>query len=248
MKVSDRGLAELASHEAIVSRRYKDSVGVWTVGIGHTKAAGGLDPLTVTADRPVEAWIALFKTDIAKYEAGVNAAIRVQVTPHEFDALVSFHFNTGSIGRASLVTALNGGDRASAAAKFMSWSKPSEIVGRRTKEMLLFRDGKYASEPLVTVYPASDSGAVLWSKGKRVPILPLLGASDASAQPVLPTGKITIRRGDKGPIVAEWQTVCGAHPDGAFGEKTEKATKAWQSAHGLVPDGIVGPKSWAAAG
>ena len=247
MNVSDRGLCELASHEAIVTRRYRDSVGVLTCGIGHTKAAGGLDPATVTTDRPVEFWIDLFRKDIAKYEAGVNAAVRVPVTQHEFDALVSFHFNTGSIGRASLVTALTAGDRATAAAKFMSWSKPPEIVGRRTKEMMLFRDGKYASEPLVAVYPASDSGAVLWSKGRRVPALPLFVGSGASVQPTTPVGKVTIRRGDKGPIVAEWQRIIAVTPDGDFGPKTEAATKLWQRAHALVPDGTVGAKTWAAA-
>jgi lysozyme len=44
MKVSTRGLAEIASHEGIVTSRYKDSVGVWTLGIGHTASAGSPDP------------------------------------------------------------------------------------------------------------------------------------------------------------------------------------------------------------
>ncbi|WP_428141663.1 glycoside hydrolase family protein, partial [Bradyrhizobium sp.] len=34
----------LISHEGIVLSRYKDSVGVWTIGVGHTKAAGNPDP------------------------------------------------------------------------------------------------------------------------------------------------------------------------------------------------------------
>ncbi len=246
MNVSARGLAELAGHEAVVTRRYRDSVGVWTVGVGHTKAAGGIDPITVTSDRPAGEWIALFRKDIAKYEAGVTAALRVPVSQHEFDALVSFHFNTGAIGRATLVKTLNAGDRATAAAQFLSWKSPPEIIGRRTKEMLLFRDGAYSDEPMVTVYPASDAGAVLWSQGRRVPALSLLG-STGSVQPMVPAGRITIRRGDKGPIVAEWQRVIGVTADGDFGPKTETATKAWQSRQALVPDGIVGPKSWAAA-
>ncbi|MEP2947392.1 MAG: hypothetical protein ABJN11_14115 [Lentilitoribacter sp.] len=44
MKTSERGLAEIASHEGIVMSKYKDSVGVWTIGIGHTKNAGAPDP------------------------------------------------------------------------------------------------------------------------------------------------------------------------------------------------------------
>ncbi|MFC3695529.1 peptidoglycan-binding domain-containing protein [Chenggangzhangella methanolivorans] len=113
--------------------------------------------------------------------------------------------------------------------------------------MLLFRDGTYAAEPMVTVLPASDAGAVLWSKGRRVPILPLLGAGDASAQPTVPADRITIRRGDKGPVVAEWQRIIGVYADGDFGSKTEAVTMAFQKARGLVPDGIVGSKTWGAA-
>jgi hypothetical protein len=36
MRVSPQGIAELASHEGIVPYPYLDSVGVWTLGIGHT--------------------------------------------------------------------------------------------------------------------------------------------------------------------------------------------------------------------
>lgn len=247
MKVSDRGLAEIISHEAIVTRRYKDSVGVWTVGIGHTKAAGGIDPVTVTADMPVADLLALFRKDIPKYEDGVNRAVKVAVTQYEFDALVSFHFNTGAIARASFVKALNRGERGAAAAGFMAWSKPPEIIGRRTKEMQLFRTGSYVAKPVAAVYPASNTGAVLWSKGKRVDVLPLLGATSAPV-PVTPppAGKAVIRLGDRGPLVAEWQRIIGVGDDGDFGPKTEAATKAWQRARGLVDDGVVGGKTWAA--
>lgn len=35
MKLSDKGLMALIAHEGIVQSRYKDAVGVWTIG-GHT--------------------------------------------------------------------------------------------------------------------------------------------------------------------------------------------------------------------
>lgn len=70
----------------------------------------------------------------------------------------------------------------------------------------------------------------------------------------------TIRLGSKGPDVVAWQNVLNAEAgflkrlfgvvlkaDGAFGPKTEAATKAWQEARSLKPDGIVGPATWAAA-
>ena len=40
MKTSDAGIFALALHEGIVPGPYRDSVGVWTYGIGHTLGAG----------------------------------------------------------------------------------------------------------------------------------------------------------------------------------------------------------------
>lgn len=57
----------------------------------------------------------------------------------------------------------------------------------------------------------------------------------------------TIKRGSKGPAVADWQRVIGVTADGDFGPNTESKTKTWQAARGLTADGIVGPKTWAAA-
>lgn len=177
MTVSIDGRAEILSHEAIVTSPYKDSVGVWTIGVGHTKAAGSPDPAALPKGvaRPVAEMIALFEVDLSKYEAEVRRAVTIDLRQHEFDALVSFHFNTGAIGRASLVKLLNDGDRVGAARGFMSWSKPPEIVERRRKEQALFRDGRYSHDGKASVYPASASGSVQWGKGKRVPVMDLIG-------------------------------------------------------------------------
>ncbi len=174
--VSAKGVAEILSHEAIVTSPYRDSVGVWTIGIGHTKSAGQPDPAAIAkgVQRPVAEMIAIFKDDLPKYEADVRAAVKVPLEQHQFDALVSFHFNTGAIGRASFVTALNAGQFAGAAAAIMAWNKPAEIVERRRAEQTLFRSGVYSNDGKATIYPASASGAVLWSKGKRVVVADLI--------------------------------------------------------------------------
>lgn len=54
----------------------------------------------------------------------------------------------------------------------------------------------------------------------------------------------TIRKGDRGSVVAKWQSIVGVSADGAFGPKTEAATIAWQRRNGLAPDGVVGPLTW----
>ena len=44
----------------------------------------------------------VFRADLARYEAAVLRAVKVPLKPHEFDALVSFHYNTGGIAKAAL--------------------------------------------------------------------------------------------------------------------------------------------------
>lgn len=61
-----------------------------------------------------------------------------------------------------------------------------------------------------------------------------------------------LRRGDKGPAVADWQRTLVELGykliiDGDFGPLTDAATRAFQGSRGLVVDGIVGPKTRAAA-
>ena len=54
----------------------------------------------------------------------------------------------------------------------------------------------------------------------------------------------TIRKGSRGPLVAEVQEKLNISPaDGIFGPGTEKIVKNWQSTNMLVADGIVGPKT-----
>jgi lysozyme len=173
MKTSDAGIFALALHEGIVPAPYKDSVGVWTFGIGHTAAAGAPDPATMPRGMPADLDRALarvfevFRHDLPKYEAGVMRALKVPVTQAQFDALVSFHYNTGAIGRATLVKKLNAGDMAGAAAGFMAWTKPKEITERRRQEQRLFAQGTYP-QGQVTVWGATALGNVVWKPVKRL--------------------------------------------------------------------------------
>ena len=192
MKTSDAGLFALALHEGIVPAPYKDSVGVWTYGIGHTLGAGYPDPEKMLRGMPADLDAALrdvfdlFRRDVAKYEAAVNRAVKVPVTQAQFDALVSFHYNTGAIGRASLVKRLNAGDVAGAAAGFMAWKKPPEIIPRRKAEQELFAKGVYP-KGLVTVWQVSGAGRVIWKPARRLDmqqVLDLLRGAHVSETPV----------------------------------------------------------------
>jgi lysozyme len=245
MKVSRQGIIEIASHEAIVDMPYRDSKGIWTIGIGHTASAGPPDPSQMARGRriPLSEIFRIFAADLATFEKRVNKAVKVPVAQHEFDALTSFDFNTGGIDRATLVRHLNSGDRAKAATAFMNWSKPPEIIDRRTKEMELFRSGHYNSSGKVNVYPADNNGHVLWRRGKTVDASKILDPSVFEGAPVAPlySAPVILRIGSTGDAVALVQKKVGVEADGWFGPITEAAVKDYQRSEGLVPDGIVGP-------
>ncbi|TCL70661.1 lysozyme [Rhizobium sp. BK251] len=183
MKTSTEGLIALIGHEGIVLSRYKDSVGVWTIGVGHTKAAGGINPELFAGTLSLQQAIDLLRTDIVKYEDAVNKAVKVPLTQYEFDALVSFHYNTGAIASATLTKTLNSGDKVNAGKQFMNWVKPPEIKSRRQAERTLFLTGKYPP-PLATIYPADKSGKVQWGKGARVNVRDLLNAGNIATPPL----------------------------------------------------------------
>ena len=167
MQTSPQGIAALVAHEGIVPGPYRDSVGVWTWGVGHTAGAGAPDPAKMARGMPADLDAALrsvfaqLARDLAKYEGDVNRAVTVDTSQAEFDALVSFHYNTGAIFRATLTKRLNAGDRAGAAASFMSWSKPPEIIPRRKAEQALFAKGTYP-QARATVWGVDANGRVIW--------------------------------------------------------------------------------------
>ncbi len=172
MKTTDRGLLALIRHEGVVPGPYLDVKDVWTFGIGHTAAAGPPDPARMPRGMPgdtqagIREAFRLFRADLAAYEAEVLRAVKVSLAPHEFDALVSFHYNTGGIANASLTRHLNAGNHAAAAAAFMGWLKPAAIRSRRAAERDLFARGIYPTGT-IPVWSVDRNGRVDFSRPIR---------------------------------------------------------------------------------
>ena len=195
MKTSPAGIAAIVLHEGIVPGPYRDSVGVWTYGIGHTAAAGSPNPENLARGMPPDLdaalsdVFALFARDLAEYEADVNCAVKVKISQSEFDALVSFHYNTGSIFRAALTDHLNAGFRLKAADAFMGWSKPKEIIPRRKAEQALFAHGTYPTGK-ATVWGVTPTGAVIWKAQRALgmaEIVALMSPPAVEIPPALPS-------------------------------------------------------------
>src|SRR4051812_18210167 len=99
MRMSDQGRALLTKREGVRLKAYRDSVGVWTIGVGHTSAAG---PPTVTPGQTITAQECdeIFRRDLVQYENAVNKAVKVPLAQHQFDACVSLCYNIGAGGFA----------------------------------------------------------------------------------------------------------------------------------------------------
>jgi len=173
-RITARIAAELLSHEAIVLEAYKDSVGVWTWGVGVTDASGHLVGRYKDAPQPIErvleVYVWLLRTKYAP--AVVKAFDGHSLTEAQFGAALSFHYNTGAIGRASWVQSVKAGKREIARAEFMQWRRPAEIIPRRRDECELFFDGKWSSDGTTTVWPVrKPSYAPDWGNGRKVNIM-----------------------------------------------------------------------------
>lgn len=135
---------------------YRDCVGVWTIGYGHTSRAG--DPRVVAGMRITAAAAdAILSRDLRLFERGVADLIdgaRGGVAQREFDALVDLAFNIGlgAFKSSSLLRAYRAGDKATAARKFLDWVRGGGrvlpgLVVRRKKDRAWFLNGRLDDAP-----------------------------------------------------------------------------------------------------
>src|SRR5579872_191740 len=125
---------------------YNDGTGTWTIGFGHTSAAGlprVYPGMTITADMAD----AILGSDLASVEADINQHVKVGLTQNEFDALVSFDFNTGALDRSGLLILISNGitDPTRITNAFEAWryahmhgAMVPVLLGRRQREAKLF--------------------------------------------------------------------------------------------------------------
>lgn len=168
-----RMLGEIVSHEAIVQEAYKDSVGVWTWGVGVTSASGHDVDRYKDNPQPIQKCLEVYHWLLKeKYLPPVLAAFKGRaLSEAQLTAALSFHWNTGEIERASWVKSWLGGKPTTARQQFMQWRKPAAIIERRQKECDLFFGGRWSGDGKATVYQVrKPSYSPNWKSGKRVDI------------------------------------------------------------------------------
>ncbi len=148
MKTSAGGRRMIRTAEGTKLVAYLDCVGVWTIGTGHTSAAG--PPKVVAGLRITEAEAdAILARDLDAVERAVLKALTRQPTQNQFDAMVSLAFNIGgkAFAKSSIVSRFNRGDIEGASDAFLRWNKAggrvvNGLTARRKVERSLFRRGE----------------------------------------------------------------------------------------------------------
>lgn len=117
----------------------------WTIGWGATGRnhvqGGRISPGTVWTQAQCDARLT---DDLIRYAADVAHALgNAPVTQPQFDALVSFHYNTGAIARATLTQKHRAGDYHGAVREFARWNRAGGrvlkgLVRRRAAEAQLY--------------------------------------------------------------------------------------------------------------
>ena len=211
MKTSQRGIDLIKQFEGFRAQAYKCLVTekYFTIGYGHN----GPDVRfgQVITQREAEE---LLKRDIERFEANVNKYYYTyEFNQSEFDALVSFAYNIGSIDQ---LTANGTRSKEVIAEKMLLYvnsggHRIEGLVRRRKMEHDLFLSDSAAPSPkYVLAVPTLRRRC----KGDKVKVL------QTNCNDFFGSGLVI---------------------DGIFGEKTQDAVRFMQSALGCTMDGIYGP-------
>lgn len=141
MRINDTGLALIKQFEGCKLKAYKDLVGVWTIGYGHT---GGVSEGDELADEGEAS--ELLEEDLTRFEDGVENLLPCDVNSNQFSALVCFAYNVGlgNLAKSTLLDKVSKLDWEGAAAEFLRWNRAggkvvAGLTRRRQAESNLFR-------------------------------------------------------------------------------------------------------------
>ena len=140
MKISKEGIALIKKFEGIELQAYQDSVGVWTIGYGHTKGVKEGDNISLKQAE------AMLEEELVEYEGYINNMVELGLEQNQFDALVAWVYNLGptNLRESTLLKVLNQGLFDEVPYEIKRWNKAggqvlNGLVRRREAEALLFQ-------------------------------------------------------------------------------------------------------------
>jgi lysozyme len=166
-QVNDATLKLIESFEGLELSAYQDSVGVWTIGWGHTKGVKRGQKITRAQAE------AFLREDLENAADGVEKALKVDVGDNEFGACVSLAFNigVGAFAGSSIARNINRNKFQAAADSFLLWNKADHkvlagLTRRRQAERKLFLTPDEEAHTLTTS-PDNDPPATASSQTEQ---------------------------------------------------------------------------------
>lgn len=153
MKTSDAGLLLIKQFEGVKLKAYQCPAGVWTIGVGHTSAAGRpkVTPGMVISPQEADRILAM---DMVAVDVELEMLVKTKLTQNQWDAIASWAFNCGTtaLAKSTLLKRINAGQFDKVPAEFMKWTKANGkelpgLVRRRRAEAKMWR-GVDESVPL----------------------------------------------------------------------------------------------------
>ncbi|WKT00516.1 lysozyme [Gallibacterium salpingitidis] len=157
MNISDKGLAALRYDEGIKLTAYKDTAGIWTIGVGHTGKVDGItirEGMRISDGKAME----LLREDVAIAENVINYYLRGKLTQNQFDALVNLVFNIGArnFEKSTVLRECLKGNFAKAGEAIGYWNKITNprtgklelsegLANRRKRTRAMFERGEYVT-------------------------------------------------------------------------------------------------------
>jgi len=144
MKINKAGINLIKKYEGFRSHAYRDAVGVWTIGYGHTSRAGNpyvSRGLKISRQQGET----ILARDVEKFARDIQPLIKVKLNENQFSALVSFAYNVGVGGfkKSSVLKRVNAGQFEAVPHRLSLWVKAGGrtlrgLVARRAAEADLF--------------------------------------------------------------------------------------------------------------
>ncbi len=211
MKTSSKGIELIKQFEGCHLKAYKCPAGVWTIGYGHT--TGVKEGQVITQEKALNH----LKSDLEKYEKHVESfREKYNWNQNQYDAMVSFAFNVGSINQ---LTANGTRTIQQISSKILAYNKANgeELAGltrRRQAEQKLF-----LTSLLTVPRPTLKMGSTKKAEVKKLQeCLKYLGYTDADGNALV--------------------------VDGDFGTKTKQAVNKFKKKYGLPTGGTYGTKAY----
>jgi len=145
MKMSQNGIDKLLKpFEGCKLRAYLCPAKVWTIGYGHTTAAGHPDVaagMTIT-QKQADAILAM---DLVKFEAAVTGMVKVPLSQNQFDVLVDLAYNIGPgvLKTSTLMKRVNAEEFDRVPGELLKWTRGGGkvlpgLVRRRQAEVAMW--------------------------------------------------------------------------------------------------------------